>query len=280
MRRYLEVDVFASGPLTGNPLAVVVDAAGLDDAQMQAFARWTNLSETTFLLPPTDPAADYRVRIFTPFEEYPFAGHPTLGSARAWLASGGAPATPGRVVQECGAGLVPVRLVGDTLAFAAPPRTRSGPLDAATLDRLLAALGLGPADIVAHAWGVNGPAWPMLQLGSPATLRAVDAGAGLAVGLVGLCALTPDGPHAYEVRGLFAGGEDPVTGSLNAALAQWLRERGLVPKRYTVSQGTAIGRAGVVSVHDDGTDTWIGGAASVVVAGAVELDGDALGGAE
>ncbi len=272
VRRYLEVDVFASGPLTGNPLAVVVDAAGLDTAAMQAFARWTNLSETTFLLPPTDPLADYRVRIFTPFEEYPFAGHPTLGSARAWLATGGVPATAGRVVQECGAGLVPVRLDGATLAFAAPPRTRTGPVDTATLDRLLPALGIGPADVVAHEWGVNGPAWPMLQLGSLTTLRAISPEAGVRAGLVGLCALADEGPHAYEVRGLFEGGEDPVTGSLNAALAQWLRMRGLVPARYTVSQGRAIGRNGIVTVDDDGTDVWIGGEASVVVSGTVALE--------
>ena len=271
-RRYLEVDVFATTPLSGNPLAVVVDAEGLDTTTMQRFANWTNLSETTFLLPPTDPGADYRVRIFTTHEEYPFAGHPTLGSAAAWLASGGTPRTPGVVVQECGAGLVPVRIEEDSLAFAAPPRTRSGPLDAATLDRLLTALGLEPADVIDHEWGVNGPVWPMLLLRSVELLRAVPADAGTRAGLVGLVGLTEgDERYAYEVRGLVETGEDPVTGSLNAALAQWLRAKGLVGAQYLASQGRALGRAGEISVHDDGEQIWIGGRTSVRVRGELDL---------
>ena len=271
LRRYLELDVFATGPLTGNPLAVVVDAGGLTTEQMQAFARWTNLSETTFLLPPTTAAADYRVRIFTPREEYPFAGHPTLGSAAAWLVTGGTPRTPGTVVQECGAGLVGVRTTADALAFAAPPPTRSGPLDDATLERILDTLGLTPNDVVDHAWGVNGPQWPMLHLASVDTLRSLPPDAGVRVGLVGLAALTDAEPHAYEVRALVEDGEDPVTGSLNAALAQWLRGRDLVPATYTVSQGRQVGRDGEVRVHDDGTDVWIGGRVTERVRGTLDL---------
>lgn len=270
-RRYLELDVFATAPLTGNALAVVVDAAGLATEQMQAFARWTNLSETTFLLPPTDPGADYRVRIFTPREEYPFAGHPTLGSAAAWLASGGSLRDEGVVVQECGVGLVRVRVQGDILAFAAPPRTRTDPLDNATLDRLLEGLGLAPADIVAHEWGVNGPPWPLLQLASVDVLRSVPSDVGVRVGLVGLVALTDAAPHAYEVRGLLEDGEDPVTGSLNASVAQWLRARGLVGERYTVSQGRQAGRDGEVRIVDDGADIWVGGRVATLVEGTLDL---------
>ena len=271
-RRYVECDVFATGPLTGNPLAVVVDGEGLSDEQMQAFARWTNLSETTFLLPPTDPVADYRVRIFTPSQEYPFAGHPTLGSAAAWLDAGGTPRAEGVVMQECGAGLVPVRVEPDgSLAFAAPPCTRSGPLDDETLADVVDGVALDPAEVVAHAWGVNGPRWAMLELASLDALRALGSDAGARVGPVGLLALNPDGPHAYEVRALGAGGEDPVTGSLNAAAAQWLRGRGLVPESYTVSQGRQAGRDGEVRVTDDGTDIWIGGRVTLRVRGTLDL---------
>lgn len=271
MRRYLELDVFATGPLTGNPLAVVADAEDLTTEQMQAFARWTNLSETTFLLPPTDPGADYRVRIFTPRQEYPFAGHPTLGSAAAWLALGGVPRREGIVVQECGAGLVRVRTDGETLAFAAPPRTRTGPLDGDTLRRLATGLGLAPSDIVAHEWGVNGPRWPMLQLASLDVLRSLPSDAGVRVGLVGLVATSGAEPHAYEVRGLVEGGEDPVTGSLNAAVAQWFRDRGLVQGSWSVSQGRQAGRDGLIEVTDDGTDLWIGGRVTVRVRGELDL---------
>ena len=171
MRPYTQVDVFTSGPFTGNPLAVVLRGDGLSDEAMQAFARWTMLSETTFLLPPAAPAADYRVKIFTPRGELPFAGHPTLGSAHAWLEAGGVPANAGRVVQECGVGLVDVRTPGETLAFRAPPPTKSGPLDDDALGEALACLKIGREAVVDHAWGVNGPRWAMIQVADAGVLR-------------------------------------------------------------------------------------------------------------
>lgn len=275
VRRYAEVDVFASGrPWSGNPLAVVVDADGLGDSDMQAFASWTNLSETTFLLPPTSDAADYRVRIFTPAGELPFAGHPTLGTARVWLEHGGVPRRPDLAVQECAYGLIAVRVDADTLAFDAPPRTRTGPLDADTLRRTVACLGIATDDVVAHEWGDNGPGWAMVQLRSADAVRAarpdVSALGELKLGLVGL--ERPGGPFAYEVRAMLPPPmprEDPVTGSLQAAVAQWFRGRGLVPERYRAAQGSQVGRAGEVSVVDDGDRLWIGGRAVVRVMGHV-----------
>ncbi len=260
----------------GNPLAVVHDACELDAAAMAAFASWTNLSETAFLLPPTDPAADYRVRIFTPTGELPFAGHPTLGSAHAWLAAGGRPQTDGELVQECGAGLVRVRRDGPRLAFAAPPRRRTGPLGDAEIAVIEDAIGIPSSEWVAHEWGDNGPPWMMVQLAGDATVRDVwvdrsKLGANQALGLVGLS----DGGYAYEVRGVLAFAEDPVTGSLNAAVAQWLRARGVVPASYLATQGSQVGRHGEIFVDDDGTDIWIGGRVCTVIAGTVELGPDA-----
>ncbi len=271
-RRFTQVDVFGDGGITGNPLAVVHDATGLGGAAMQEFAAWTNLSETTFLLPPTTPGADYRVRIFTVTEELPFAGHPTLGSASAWLAAGGRPLDAGTVVQECAAGLVRVRVNADRLAFAAPPRRRSGPLDEAHLAIAEGALGMPRTDWVAHEWGDNGPPWMMVELTDADAVRRawVDRtwlGPRDYLGLVGL---GPD-EYAYEVRGIVGHWEDPVTGSLNAAVAQWLRSRGVVPATYVATQGSEVGRHGEVFVHDDGMEIWIGGRVRTVISGTVDL---------
>lgn len=260
-----EVDVFCTGPFTGNGLAVVHGADSLATEQMQALARWTQFSETAFLLEPTDPAADYRVRILTPVTEYPFAGHPTLGSAHAWLEAGGVPGDPDTVVQECGIGRVPVRRAGGTLAFAAPERTRTGPVDEAELTEVCAALGLAEDDVVAHAWGSNGPQWCLLELRDAEVVRAVEGslvGTDLRVGLVGLEAgegAQGEGDIAYVVRALTPHHEDGATGSLNASVAQWMRERGRVPGRYAVAQGGQVGRAARLEVHDDGQQVWIGG---------------------
>jgi PhzF family phenazine biosynthesis protein len=256
----------------------VLDAEDLRDAQMAAFARWTNLSETTFLLPPSDPAADYRVRIFTPTVELPFAGHPTLGSCHAWLAAGGKARRDGEVVQECGVGLVRLRRDGARLAFAAPPRRRSGPLDAATLERITRFLGVTTGDVVAHEHCDNGPAWKAVLLRSAEQVRALRPRLGsesaLEIGVVGPEAAGAE--TAFEVRAFFpapGGGltEDPVTGSLNAALAQWLIGSGRAPAHYVAAQGCALGRAGRVHVQQRGDDIWIGGHSIGVVEGSVSL---------
>jgi PhzF family phenazine biosynthesis protein len=275
-RRFTQVDVFTDTLGYGNPVAVVHDAEGLDDATLQRFAAWTNLSETTFLLPPTEPAADYRVRIFTPSRELPFAGHPTLGSARAWLEAGGAPSDLDVVVQECGAGLVRIRRDGERLAFAAPPLLHGGPVDPDDLAEVVAALGVEPGVVVDAQWGDNGPGWVMVLLDSAESVLA----------------LTPDGtkmsrfpdigvagPHpaggevAYEVRAFFMPGptEDPVTGSLNAALGQWLVRTGRASSSYVAAQGTALGRRGRAYVDQVEDDLWVGGQTVVGVQGTVDL---------
>ncbi|MFT4127511.1 MAG: PhzF family phenazine biosynthesis protein [Gordonia sp. (in: high G+C Gram-positive bacteria)] len=277
-RRFAQVDVFASGPLSGNPVAVVVDADGLSDAQMAAFASWTNLSETTFLLPPTDPAADYRVRIFTPGSELPFAGHPTLGSAHAWLGAGGTPRTDGVVVQECGIGLVTLRHTGGRLAFAAPPLRRSGPVEPGIVDEVIGALGVERAHVVATEWLANGPNWIGVQLDSAQRVLAVRPDlAALGSHEVGICGFSESpapGEALLEVRAFApAQGvpEDPVTGSLNAAIAVWLRREERIPASYVAAQGSVLGRAGRVSVTDDGTDIWVGGASRTHVTGTLDL---------
>ena len=280
-RLFHQVDVFTAEPLRGNPLAVVHGATGLDDATMAAFARWTNLSETTFLLPPTDAGAaqgaDYRVRIFTPGGELPFAGHPTLGSAWAWLAGGGTPRAAGRVVQECGVGLVTVRQDGERLAFAAPPLRRSGPLDEATRATIATALKL-PADAVLHhQWVDNGPGWCAVMLDSAQRVRDLRpdwaALGDLKLGVVGPQAAGED--TQFEVRAFVPGlgiPEDPVTGSLNAGIAMWLIGAGLAPPRYVAAQGSALQRAGRVFVERDADGTvWIGGAVTPVIAGEVTI---------
>jgi PhzF family phenazine biosynthesis protein len=272
---YTEVDVFARGPLTGNPVAVVHGADGVDDATMQAFARWTNLSETTFLLEPTDPAADYRVRIFTPGRELPFAGHPTLGTAHAWLEAGGTPRREGAVVQECGVGLVTVRR-GEVLSFAAPGFLRHGEVDDATLGQAMAALGVRRDRLVEASWLDNGPGWIGLRLASADDVLAITPDNGLMGDLrLGVLGPHPDGgPADVEVRA-FAGGigvdEDPVTGSLNAGFAVWLIGVGVLPPSYVARQGTAIGRDGRVVVEQVGDDVWVGGATRTVVSGSVAL---------
>lgn len=272
---FRQVDVFTSTPLLGNPVAVVHDAEGLSTDQMHAFTSWTNLSEATFLLPPTDPAADYRVRIFCPGRELPFAGHPTLGTCHAWLEAGGA-ARGDVVVQECGAGLVRIRREGDALAFAAPPLQRSGPLDEADVERIAQGLGLARTDIVDHQWCDNGPGWQAVLLESADQVLALEPDPALLAGLdVGVI-----GPHAsgdidFEVRAFFPGNsgltEDPVTGSLNAALAQWLIASGRAPEVYSAAQGTAMGRAGRVRVARVGDDIWVGGECVTVIAGDVAI---------
>ncbi|MBC7940385.1 MAG: PhzF family phenazine biosynthesis protein [Chitinophagaceae bacterium] len=276
-RPFHQVDVFTARPLLGNPLAVVHAAQGLDDATMAAFARWTNLSETTFLLPPTDAAADYRVRIFTPGGELPFAGHPTLGSCWAWLTAGGQPRSAQVVVQECGVGLVRIRRQGERFAFAAPPLRRSGPLGEAEIAPLLAGLHLVRDDVLAAAWCDNGPGWCALLLKSAAHVLAVRPdGAQLGNAKLGLIGPHPAGSEcAFEVRALFnlpqGLTEDPVTGSLNAGLAQWLIGAGIAPARYTAAQGAVLGRAGRVHVEQSGADIWVGGDVVACVQGEVEL---------
>ena len=277
MHRYSEVDVFGSAPLLGNPVAVVHDADDLSDAEMASFARWTNLSETTFLLTPSDPSADYRVRIFTPSTELPFAGHPTLGSCRAWLEAGGVPRREDRIVQECLQGLIELRQDASTrLSFVAPPLVRSGPVAAELLERTLAELGLDASDVAATAWVDNGPGWLGVQLNSAdEVLDLVVPATSVPVGVVGLC--PPGATAAYEVRAFFpeATGtfEDPVTGSLNASVAQWLLGAGVVTAPYTASQGRALGRAGLISIDVDGDDVLVGGATEVIVTGSVALTG-------
>ncbi|MFD1948987.1 PhzF family phenazine biosynthesis protein [Nocardioides aestuarii] len=273
MHDFRQVDVFSSARLRGNPVAVVHDAGEVDDATMQTFARWTNLSETTFLLPPTDPAADYRLRIFTPFAELPFAGHPTIGSAHAWLEAGGVPARDDRVVQECAAGLVMLRR-GGRLAFSAPPLVRSGPVADADVAAVVDAIGLDPADVLEAAWVDNGPGWMGLLVRDADLVLSLEPDFSRLHEDVGVVGLREDGDTACEVRAFCPAGsgitEDPVTGSLNAGLAQWLAGR-VLPAAYVAAQGTAIGRAGRVHVEVVGEDIWVGGDAQTVVRGTVSL---------
>ncbi|NMG01681.1 PhzF family phenazine biosynthesis protein [Azoarcus taiwanensis] len=274
--RFSQLDVFTDRPLLGNPVAVVHDAEGLDDAEMAAFARWTNLSETTFLLPPTQPGADYRLRIFTPGGELPFAGHPTLGSCRAWLDAGGTPGDGDAVVQECAVGLVRIRRTGERLAFAAPPLRRRGPMEATELAQVAAVLGLSAGEIVAHQWVDNGPGWCAVMLGSAERVLGLQPD-WVAMGdlRVGVVAPQPDGADTdFEVRAFIPAmgiREDPVTGSLNAGLAQWMTAAGLSGDRYVARQGTALGRAGNVYVERLGDTIWIGGDVVACVSGSVRL---------
>ncbi|MCZ9881810.1 PhzF family phenazine biosynthesis protein [Arthrobacter sp. B2a2-09] len=275
-RPFSQVDVFTDVPYLGNPLAVVVDAEGLSADQMQHFANWTNLSETTFLLPPSDPAADYRVRIFTGSEEFPFAGHPTLGSAHAWLASGGVPKQDGVLVQECGAGLVKVKLDGGRLAFAAPPLTRFGPVGEAIMEQLAAGLRLPLTALLDASWLVNGPQWIGVLLDSAEQVLGLEpdlaALGDLKVGVIG-----PHEPGAgvdFEVRTFIPGDamvEDPVTGSFNAGAAQWLIGSGRAPEQYVAAQGTVLGRAGRIHVKAEDGDIWVGGSSVMCIQGTVRL---------
>ena len=274
-RPFRQIDVFTTVPYRGNPVAVVLDARDLDSEQMQRFAHWTNLSETTFVLQPNDPAADYRLRIFTPVAELPFAGHPTLGTCHAWLSAGGVPKRDDLIVQECNAGLIPIRRTDDGLAFAAPPLVRSGPVDEALVDEIAGVLGIERAAIVDSQWADNGPGWVAVLLEDADGVLALEPRyTELDIGVVGP---HPEGsPEAWEVRAFFpkdgAIVEDPVTGSLNASLAEWLLRTGRATAPYVASQGTVLGRAGRVHVSqdDDGT-IWIGGGTVTCVSGEVEI---------
>lgn len=267
--------MFTDRPFVGNPVAVVIGADDLDTPAMQRIACWTNLSETTFLLPPTDLGADYYVRIFTPGGELPFAGHPTLGSCHAWLAAGGKPRKPGLVVQQCGVGLVRVRCDGPRLEFAAPPLRRTGALEPDVLAKIAKALALLPSDIVHHQWVDNGPGWCAVMLRSARQVLSLKPDWAsldpLKLGVVG----PHDAGHdaAFEVRAFIGRGgyEDPVTGSLNASLAQWLIGAGLAKSSYVAAQGTALQRAGRVHLRKEGEEVWVGGDVVDVIHGEVNL---------
>ncbi|MDP2165742.1 MAG: PhzF family phenazine biosynthesis protein [Hydrogenophaga sp.] len=280
-RPFKQVDVFTATPYRGNPLAVVLDGTGLSTEAMQHFTNWTNLSECTFLLPPTaegaTAGADYRVRIFCPGRELPFAGHPTLGSCHAWLAAGGVPQGE-HVVQECGVGLVRLHREGQRLAFAAPPLNKSGPLPEEDVALIARGLGVARSDIVAHAWCDNGPNWRGVMLKSAEQVMALQPDGAVLAGLdIGVVGPHPTGcDTAFEVRAFFPGNnglaEDPVTGSLNAALAQWLIGAGLAPERYVAAQGTALEREGRVFIERDASGTvWVGGQSVTCIHGQVLL---------
>jgi PhzF family phenazine biosynthesis protein len=274
-RLFAQVDVFTTDPYRGNPVAVVLDGTGLDTAEMQRFAHWTNLSETSFVLPPTDPAADYRVRIFTPTLELPFAGHPTLGTCHAWLGASGAPRDPARIVQQCEAGLINIRRTADGLAFAAPPLVRSGPVERELVDRIAGLLGIQSSEIVDSQWVDNGPGWVAVLLESAeAVLALKPASSELDIGVVG--AHTEGSDETFEVRAFFpkdgAVTEDPVTGSLNASLAEWLLRSGRAQAPYVARQGTALGRAGRVHISRDADGAiWVAGGTVTCISGEVSL---------
>lgn len=267
---FAQVDVFCAAPTFGNPLAVVRDAARLSDSQMAQLASWTNLSETSFLLPPRDPAADYRLRIFTPLQELPFAGHPTLGSCHIWLTHSGQ-SDKAEIFQECAAGLIHIRQEFGMLFFKAPPLVRSGPLPDDIRARAFEGLGLTQDDVMAHAWVDNGPGWAALLLKDHAKAMSLTPDYAKLQGLrLGVVAAAYD--TDYEVRAFSAGGfEDPVTGSLNAGIAQWLTTDGHVRRSYVAAQGTALGRKGRVQVLVEGQDIWVGGGVQDCVNGSITL---------
>lgn len=273
-RPFSQVDVFTTKPYFGNPVAVVLDGSGLETEAMQRFANWTNLSETTFLLPPTDTGADYQVRIFTPSTELPFAGHPTLGTCHAWLEHH-SPAQPDVIIQQCGAGLIPIRKVPDGLAFAAPALLRSGPVEESLVEHIASLLRIGRGEIVAAQWADNGPGWVAVTLGSAEAVLALRPGTvDLDLGVAG--PYPPGSPAAFEVRAFSPGNgattEDPVTGSLNASLAQWFLATGQAQAPYVASQGTVLGRSGRVHISADPDGTvWVAGGTVTCVAGHVDL---------
>ncbi|AZD47650.1 PhzF family phenazine biosynthesis protein [Pseudomonas chlororaphis] len=280
MRRFdfKQVDVFSDEPLKGNPLAVVFGADQLSDARMAAFANWTNLSETTFILEPRDPRADYRLRIFTTLQELPFAGHPTLGSCHAWLEAGGVPKGE-EIVQECAVGLVRIRRNGAELAFLAPPLLKSGPVEAGLLEQVRQGLRLAPGAIVDGQWVDNGAGWLAVLLAERGQVLDLQPDYSqlkdLAVGVIAPWNPGRDGDAAqFEVRAFIAGDgmpEDPATGSLNAGIAQWLLGAGLAPESYVVSQGLSMGRAGRIQVERIGDEIWIGGSAVTCIEGSLTL---------
>lgn len=278
-KKFAQVDVFSRIPYLGNPVAVVLDADGLSDESMQRLARWTNLSETTFILSPTTAEADYRLRIFTPGGELPFAGHPTLGSAHAWLENGGKPKVTGQLVQECGVGLVALNQSeeGSQLSFRAPATMKSGPLEPGLLSKIVSALGVDESEVVAHQYVDNGPGWVCVQLTSAARVLAVDPkfddDSDLMLGILG--AYPSGGESAFELRafapkiGVY---EDPVTGSLNASVAQWLFRTGAVANSYQASQGQRVGRQGTISLSLDGKgEVWVGGPTVTCIRGTIEI---------
>jgi len=271
-----QLDVFSNIPLLGNPLAVVHAAADVSDDTMARFARWTNLSETTFLLPPQYPEADYRVRIFTPGGELPFAGHPTLGSCHAWLMADGIAKARDYIVQECGIGLVRIRRDGSRLAFAAPPLLRSGDVDAALLQKIARGLGISRDDILQHQWVDNGAGFCAVMLRSAEQVRALKPDFALLrdIKLGVIAPQAHDADTQYEVRA-FVGrvgiAEDPVTGSLNAGLATWMIGAGLAKNSYVAAQGTALQRKGRVFVDKIDNEIWIGGDVAVCIEGSVTL---------
>jgi len=277
--RFCQVDVFSSDPCLGNPVAVILDAQGLDDDSLRRFSVWTKLSECTFVLPPTVPGADYRVRIFSLNLELPFAGHPTLGTARAWLDAGGVPAREGMIIQECEAGLVPIRIEEDLLSFAAPPRQRSGPVDPQLADELLDILGAEPARVLDTQWLDNGPGWVGVLMDSAQSVLDLRPDASNHPGRwdIGVIGAHPEGSEkAFEVRGFFTEGteplrEDPVTGSLNASAAQWLIATGRATAPYVAGQGSAMGRNGEIFISAQDEQLWVGGRAEVILSGTANL---------
>ncbi|WP_323959546.1 PhzF family phenazine biosynthesis isomerase [Arthrobacter sp. JZ12] len=272
-RPFAQVDVFSRTPYLGNPVAVVLDGTGLSDDAMQRVARWTNLSETTFLLPPGHPDADYRVRIFTPGGELPFAGHPTLGSAHAWLDDGGIPQRSDRIIQECAAGLIEVKRGNGTLSFAAPATQRTGELEDGYLQQIVSAFGIESGQVLSHQWVDNGPGWAVIRLATAQEVLDLEPDLSqIPTAMIGAIGAHPEGsPYAFEMR-TFAPGvgisEDPVCGSMNASVGQWLTGSGAVAGSYRVSQGTRLGRAGDISVTaDDDGGVWVGGATTTCFRG-------------
>jgi PhzF family phenazine biosynthesis protein len=275
-RRFAQVDVFSTAPYLGNPVAVVLDAEGLSGGLMQRIARWTNLSETTFVFPPTRAEADYRVRIYTPEAELPFAGHPTLGTAHVWLDDGGKPGNSHVVVQECEAGLVRVRSDAGLLWFAAPPTIRSGDLDEDYLMRIVTAFGITRDQVIAHQWVDNGPGWAVIQLATAGEVLDLDPDLSqIPDAMVGAIGAHPPGSgQDYEMR-TFAPhvgvSEDPACGSMNASVAQWLVRTGAVSAPYRVAQGRRLDRAGDITVRPDADGTvWVGGAVTTLFRGTVD----------
>jgi PhzF family phenazine biosynthesis protein len=277
-RRFRQVDVFGVDSFSGNPVAVILDSDGLTDDDLRAFSAWTNLSECTFLYPPTDSRADYRVRIFAQNTELPFAGHPTLGTARAWLDAGGVPSQSNLIIQECTAGLVPIRIEGDILAFNAPPRIRSGPVAEDLLNSLIEILGITHDQVVDSEWLDNGPGWVGILLDSAESVLKIRPNASAHPGRWDIGVI---GPHssgsefAFELRAFFTEGseplrEDPITGSLNASAAEWLLSKNRVAAPYVASQGSAIGRNGRVFISEDDGKIWVGGNTKVTLSGFLE----------
>lgn len=274
-RRFMQVDVFSQDPYKGNPLGVVLDGDGLDAAQMRDYSSWSNLSEVTFVLPPSDGRADFRFRIFAGQQEFPFAGHPTLGTVKAWLASGGSPQNPAEVLAECQAGLVPVRVQEDLLSFQSPALLRSEALDAAQVRQISELLGIDSAEIAAAFWADNGPGWRAVLLDSADAVLALAPDASRHHGVWKIGVLGPLASGGFEVRALnFADGvlrEDPVTGSLNAAAAEWLLARRLAEAPFCNRQGTVLGRRGRVEFQQDHGVLWTGGATHVLIDGHIDL---------